>query len=222
MNFTTSDKVKMKGYRDILYDNAPSLSVYLGAAEAQTSGTATQVTVTNTVRKVMSVWLASDTDFISTNYYADPNAGNYTGKVITLDQALPTATTDLAVIYYYDCPDCGWDEISRSALDTNCATCDGTGMLLADGDAISIPVKSLKMGFISETFGATGEELSGLVGFTTKSDYENLIKAAIKIEWEGSQLVTYEEPNGTLRVHRMYNASGEFSAMRFVTERKPN
>ena len=77
----------------MLYTGAPTLSVYPGAVESQTSDTTTQVTVTNTIRRVLSVWLASDTGYIGINYYDDPkDDSDYVesdSSIIALDTALP-------------------------------------------------------------------------------------------------------------------------------------
>jgi hypothetical protein len=214
-------KAQFKRYRDLLYTAAPVLSVYPGAVEAQDSDSTTQVTVTDTVRRVMSVWLVTDAGYTGTNYYADPKAENFTGSVITLDSALPTSSTPVNVAYYADCPACGWDAQQKAGRDSACATCDGLGMTLALGTAVSVPVKRLKKGEPSEGTVAIGEIPEGVVLLTMSADYENLLKAAIQLEWEGKELVIHEDPTGNLSIRRMYNGAGVSTVIRVMTEYKP-
>lgn len=221
LTFTAADKAKMVLIRDLIYANAPSLSVYPGAMETKTSDNVTQVTVTNDVRKVMSVWLASDTGYTGDNYYADPKAENFSGKAITLDSALPGASTSVNVAYYAECATCGWDDLQKTGRDSACATCDGLGMSLALGTATTVSVKRLKRGAPREGTEAIGEIPEGVILLTMNADYESLLKAAIQIEWEGKELVIYEDPTGNLSIRRMYNAAGVSTAIRVMTELKP-
>lgn len=221
LTFSAADKTKMEAIRDLIYANAPVLSVYPGAMETKTSDSATQVTVNNTVRKVMSVWLASDTGYTGDNYYADPKAENFTGKVITLDSALPGASTSVNVAYYADCATCGWDDLQKAGRDSACATCDGLGMTLALGTATSVSVKRLKRGAPAEGTEAIGEIPEGVILLTMNADYENLLRAAIQIEWEGKELVIYEDLTGDMSIRRLYNGAGISTAIRVMTVYKP-
>lgn len=217
-----SVKAKMILYRDLLYTGAPTLSVYPGAVEAVTSDTALQVTVANTIRRVVSVWLASDTGYVGINYYADPkDDADYLeadSSIITLDTALPSATELVNVAYFADCADCGFDPMTKSAIDSACTTCSGTGMTLADGTAISVSVKRQLAGVRREGVEALGEEPEGVVILHAKSEHENLIRAAIRMDFDDKQLRVAEDPSGDMRIRRKYNAAGESTAIRFVTE----
>lgn len=217
MSFTSADKTKFEAISDLLLGNAPNLSVYLGSMETVTSDDTTHVTVANTVRKVKSVWLASDTTFVGTNYYADPQAQNFSAKTITLDSALPEATTSVKVAYYSDCATCGWDSIRREARDSNCATCGGLGMALSEGSAQSVAVKRLSSGMYAERLGFTGIEAEGLVIFKTKEQYENMLKAAIRMTFEGKELVVYDSDVGDFQIRRLYDAGGESTVIRVLT-----
>lgn len=221
MAFTTADKTTFESIRDILFADAPQLSVYPGSMEELAATSTTTVTVANDVRKVMSVWLASDTGYTGTNYYADPKAENFTGKVITLDSALPKATITVNVAYYAECATCGWDDMQKAGRDSSCATCDGLGMTLALGSATSVPVKRLRRGAPREGTQAIGEIPEGVVLLTMSSDYEALLRAAIQIEWEGKELVIFEDLTGNMSIRRMYNATGEYTVIRVMTEYKP-
>ena len=221
LTFTTADKTKMAAIRDLIYANAPILSVYPGAMETKTSTDTTHVTVDNTVRRVMSVWLATDTGFTGEDYYADPKEENFTGAIITLDSALPGANTSVNVAYYADCPDCGWDNQQKASRDSDCATCDGLGMTLALGTAVSVPVKRYREGKPTEGTQAIGEIPEGVVLLTMNSDYANLLRAAIQLEWEDKELVTHEDPTGDLSIKGLYNAAGISTAIRVRTEYKP-
>lgn len=214
-------RAQMKRYRDLLYTATPTLSVYPGSMETKTSDSTTQVTVDNTVRRVMSVWLATDTGYTGTNYYADPKAENFTGAVITLDSALPSATTSVDVAYYQECATCGWDDLQKTGRDAACATCSGLGMTLALGTAVSVPVKRLKKGNPAEGVEAVGEIPTGVVGLIMNSDYETLLRVAIQIEWEGKELVIHEDLTGNMSIRSMYNATGEDAVIRVMTEYKP-
>jgi len=224
MLFTSDDKTQFGEYRDLLYANAPAISVYPGAVESQTSDTTLQVTVTNNIRRVMSVWLASDTGYTGTNYYADPkdDASYLTvdSKIIALDTALPGASTAVNVAYYQDCAACGFDPMTKSAIDSNCQTCGGTGMTLADGTAVSVPIKRIPQGMRGEGVQPLGEEPEGTVIFNTKSEYENLLRAAVRIDFEGKKLRVQEDSNGEMRIRRKYNLAGACTAIRVVTEHK--
>ena len=196
MNFSASDLAKLKSIRDILYDNTPTISVYPGSMETVTSDTDTQVTVANTVRRVMSVWLATDTGYTGTNYYADPKAENFTGSVITLDSALPDANTSVQVAYYYDCPVCGWDDESKAGWDSECTTCNGVGMVLAEGSAVSVPVKLRPDHRVAEDRGMTGSMTTGLLAFRIQAKYEALLRAAIKIMYGGREVKVADSGTG--------------------------
>jgi len=217
-----SVKSQMLRYRDMVYTGAATLSVYLGAMEAQSADSTTQVTVTNTIRRVMSVWLASDTGYIGINYYADPkDDSDYLtadSSIITLDTALPNATEAVNVAYFVDCADCGFDPMTKSAIDSTCTTCSGTGMTLADGTAISVPVKRQVVGGRREGVESLGEEPAGTVIFHAKKEHENLIRAAIRIDFDDKQLRVAEDPNGDMRIRRKYNGAGESTVIRVVTE----
>ncbi len=219
-----SIKTQMKAYRDLLYTGTPTLNVYPGAMESQTSDTALQVTVTNTIRRVMSVWLASDTGYVGVNYYADPkDDSDYLtsdSSIITLGTALPNAAEAVNVAYYADCADCGFDPMTKSAVDSDCTTCGGTGMTLADGTAISVPVKRQLAGVRREGVESFGEEPQGTVILHAKSEHENLIRVAIRMDFDDKQLRVQEDPNGDMRIRRKYNAAGERTAIRIVTEHK--
>lgn len=221
MRFSRDDKVKMKRIRDLLFANAPVLSVYPGAVETKTSTDTTHVTVDNTVRRVMSVWLATDTGYVGTNYYADPKTENFTGAIITLDSALPEATTSVNVAYYADCADCGWDDRQKASRDSDCATCDGLGMTLALGSAVSVPAKRYREGKPTEGTQAIGEIPEGVVLLTMNSDYANLLRAAIQLEWESKELVIHEDPTGNLSIKGMYDGAGVNTVIRVRTEYKP-
>ena len=168
-----SIKTQMLRYRDMLYTGAPTLSVYPGAVESQTADDTTQVTVDNVVRRVMSVWLATDARYTGINYYADPkDDSDYLtadSKIITLDTALPNATEAVVVAYFADCADCGFDPMTKSAIDSTCTTCSGTGMTLADGTAVSVPIKRQPSGMRSEGVESLGEEPQGVVIFNAKA-----------------------------------------------------
>lgn len=217
-------KSQMLRYLDLLYTGAPVLSVYPGAVESQTSDTVLQVTVTNTIRRVVSVWLASDTGYIGINYYDDPkDDSDYLtsdSSIITLDTALPNATEAVVVAYYADCATCGFDPMTKSAIDSDCTTCSGTGMTLADGTAISVPVKRQVVGSRREGIESLGEEPEGTVILHAKSEHENLIRAAIRMDFDDKQLRVQEDPNGDMRIRRKYNAAGQKTAIRIVTEHK--
>lgn len=217
MRFNAVDKRKMEAIADLLMVGVPDLSVYLGEMEVATSSDTTHVTVSNTVRKVMSVWLESDSNYTGTNYYADPQAQNFTSATITLDSALPSATTDLNVAYYSDCATCGWDSIRREARDSNCATCGGLGMTLSEGTAQLVPVKRMRSGMLAERMGLTGIEAAGLVILKAKEQYENMIKAALKMTFEGNELVTFGSDVGDFQIRRLYNAGGESTMIRILT-----
>jgi len=217
MSFTSADKTVMEALADLLLANTPDLSVYIGSMETVTSDDTTHVTVANTVRKVKSVWLASDTTYVGTNYYADPQAQNFTAKVITLDSVLPDASTSVFVAYYSDCATCGWDSTRREARDSNCATCGGVGMTLAEGSAQSVPVKRMSSGMIAERMGMTGVEAEGLVIFKSKEQYEAMLKAAIRMTFEDKELVVYDSDVGDFQIRRLYDAGGECTAIRVLT-----
>ena len=217
MYFDNASKTKLKLIRDLIYDNAPAMSVYPGTMEAAISSDTTTVVVDHTVRKVMSVWLTGDTKYTGTNYYADPKSDNFSGTTITLDSALPGTTTSVNVAYYQDCTVCGWDASAKAARDSDCATCDGTGMTLAIGTAISVPVKRIPLGMQSEATEAVGEQSTGSVTLTASEDYEKLIRAAIRIEFEGKKLVIQEDPSGDMRIRKMYNVAGENTMIRLTT-----
>lgn len=217
-------KSKFLRIRDIVYNVGPILSVYPGVVESQTSDTTLQVTVTNTIRRVVSVWLASDTGFIGINYYDDPkDDSDYLtsdSSIITLDTALPNATEAVKVAYFSDCADCGFDPMTKSAIDSACTTCSGTGMTLADGTAISVSVKRQLAGVRREGVESLGEEPEGTVILHAKSEHENLIRAAIRMDFDDKQLRIQEDMNGDMRIRRKYNAAGQKTAIRIVTEHK--
>ncbi len=221
MLFSRESKAKFERIRDLIYADAPTLSVYPGDVETKTSTDTTHVTVDNTVRRVMSVWLATDTGYIGDNYYADPKEENFTGAIITLDSALPTATTSVNVAYYADCPDCGWDDLQKASRDSDCTTCDGLGMTLALGTAVSVSVKRYRQGRPTEGTQAIGEIPEGIVLLTMKSEYANLLRAAIQLEWEGKELVIHEDLTGNLSIRKLYNAAGEGTVIRVATEYQP-
>lgn len=217
-----SIKAQMRLYVDLLYTGAPILSVYPGAVEAVTSDSTTQVTVANTIRRVVSVWLATDTGYIGINYYNDPkDDADYLesdSSIITLDTALPNATEAVNVAYFEDCADCGFDPSSKSSRDSACTTCSGTGMTLADGTAISVPVKRQLAGVRREGVEALGEEPEGIVILHAKSEHENLIRAAIRMDFDGKQLRVQEDLSGDMRIRKKYNAAGPSTVIRIVTE----
>jgi hypothetical protein len=221
MLFSRESKAKFGRIRDLIYANAPILSVYPGAVETKTSTDTTHVTVDNTVRRVMSVWLATDTGYTGTNYYADPKEENFSGAVITLDSALPAANTSVNVAYYQDCTACEWDDLQKASRDSDCAICDGLGMALALGTAVSVPVKRYREGRPTEGTQAIGEIAEGVVLLTMNADYQNLLRAAIQLEWEGKELVIHEDLTGNLSIKGLYNGAGVSTAIRVRTEYKP-
>ena len=93
-------------------------------------------------------------------------------------------------------------------------------MTLDLGDALSIPVRRLSPGMLAERLGITGEEASGLVAFRIQSDYENAIRASIRMDFEGKQLVVMEDEVGQLRIRRLYNVAGVCSEIRIFTQYK--
>lgn len=192
LSFTATDITTLKAIRDILYQATPALSVYVGSLETATTVDTTHVTVANTIRKVASVWLSTDTTFTGTNYYADSGLDNWTSKTILLDSALPSISSVAKVAYYSDCAVCGWDAIGKTGRDPLCTTCGGTGMTLSSGTAISVPIKRLKAGKLTETTQVLGEQLSGIISFRAKIEYENLLRAGIKIEYIGRVLEPLE------------------------------
>lgn len=217
MSFTTADKTKFEALADRLLANAPDLSVYIGTMETVTSDDTTHVTVANTVRKVLSVWLASDTIYVGTNYYADPQAQNFLSKTITLDSALPGVSTSVNVAYYSDCATCGWDSTRREARDSNCATCGGLGMTLSEGSAQAVSVKRMSSGMLAERMSMTGIEAQGLVILKAKEQHENMIKAAIRMTFEDKELVTFGSDVGDFQIRRLYNGAGEVTVIRILT-----
>lgn len=202
--FTEDDIDLAKEIRDVFFDVAPTLSIYVGATETKTSTDATHVTVSNTVRKVLGVWLKTDTTYTGTNYYADPKAENFTGKIITLDSALPSATTQVVVIYYSDCPDCEWDSSRKASKVSQCPTCKTLGMILADGTPLSVPVEKVKQGGASEPQEVSGEATIGKVVLRLKSEHENVLRVAKRLVFAGRDLVIQESPKGLLRIEPMY------------------
>lgn len=64
--------------------------------ETCTSNTSTQITVNHIVRHVQGVWLATDINHVGTNYFT---GGSFTGNTITLGTPLPTANTNVEVVY---------------------------------------------------------------------------------------------------------------------------
>lgn len=212
--FTDDDKAMLKAIRDLRY-GGPSLTVYLGEMEIVTSTDKTTVAVANTVRKVMGVWLASDADYEGVNYYADPKARNFTGDTITLDQELPFTNTEVRVAYYSDCASCEWNEETLTSRDSQCSACGGAGMLLSLGDAVSIPIKRLSRGMLIEDMGMTGEEASGVVAFRAKSEHENMLRAAIQLEFNDRKLNTPEE--GDVSIDREYGISTECMEITVIT-----
>lgn len=218
MIFTVDDKAKLKAIRNLSFANTPALSVYLGAMELVTSTDKTTVTVANTVRKVMSVWLTDDPDYEGVNYYANPKARNFTDKTITLDTELPITHTNLRVAYYSDCPDCEWNEETLSSRNSQCSACNGKGMTLSLGDAVSVPVIRLSRGMLMKTMGMSGEEASGIVAFRAKAEHENMICAAIKMVFNELELQTVEE--GEVSIDREYGISGECMEVTFLAPYK--
>lgn len=221
MNITTADKATLLTYRDEMYDLGPTLDVYLGSMETKTSDNTLQVTVDNTVRKVMSVWLASDTSFEGTNYYAEPKADDFVDvdtAIIPLDTALPGASTSVVVAYYQTCPACGWDPDTRASRDPDCPTCDGTGMVLALGSATQINVKRIPKGGYKEGDSAFGEETEGKVVFDAKGEHVTMLKAAIRLVFDDQRLIPYEDQRGVMKLAHKSNLGGVSSAVRVETK----
>jgi Zn finger protein HypA/HybF involved in hydrogenase expression len=208
MGWTAADLAIAKEIRDVFFTSAPTLSVYIGAREAVTSTDATHVTVANVVRKVLGVWLATDTTFIGTNYYSDPKHEDFAAKVITLDSALPGAKTAVVVLYYSDCPTCEWDATRKKSRVTQCATCSGAGMTLADGTAVSIPAEKVRQGGASEPTEVTGETVKGNIVLRLKSEHEAIIRMAKRLVFDGRDLVIPESPK-SLKIEPMYNLGVE-------------
>ena len=69
---------------------------YLNGGEAATSTTTTTVDTAYPIRQVLGVWLATDTERTGTNY---ATTNNFAGQTITLDTALPGATTAVLIDY---------------------------------------------------------------------------------------------------------------------------
>ncbi len=207
LSFSATDITNLKAIRDLLYQTAPALSVYIGALATATTVDTLHVTVANTIRKVASVWLSTDTTFVGTNYYADSGLDNWTAKTILLDSALPSGGI-AKVAYYSDCATCGWDAIGKTGRNPLCATCGGTGMTLSLGTALSVPIKRLKAGKLTETTQILGEQLSGIISFRTKVEYENALRAAIRIEYNGRILEPLESGKPFITDWK-YNVAGQ-------------
>ncbi len=221
MNISPDDKATLLTYRDEMYDLGPLLDVYLGAMETKTSDNTLQVTVDNTVRRVMSVWLATDTSFEGTNYYGEPKADDFVAvdtAVIPLDTALPGASTSVVVAYYQDCPACGWDPDFRAARDPDCQTCDGTGMTIGLGSATQINVKRIPKGGYREPDSAFGEETEGKVVLNAKGEHVAMLKAAIRLVFDGQRLIPYEDQRGATKLTHKSNIGGVSSAVRVETK----
>lgn len=221
MTISDADRAALITYRNEMYDLGPTLDVYLGSMETKTSDNTTQVTVDNVVRKVMSVWLATDTSFEGTNYYAEPKADDFVNvdvKVIPLDTVLPGAATSVVVAYYQDCPVCGWDPDMRAARDPGCATCGGTGMVLALGSPTIIPVKRIPKGGYKEGDSAFGEETEGKVVINAKGEHVTMLKAAIRLVFDDQLLIPYEDQRGAMKITHKTNLGGVNSAVRVETK----
>ena len=54
-----------------------------------------------------------------------------------------------------------------------------------------------------------------------KSEYENLIRAALQMEFEGKKLVVHEDPTGVFSIRRDYNAAGVCTVIRLITQHEP-
>ena len=162
-------------------------------------------------------FLCTINQILKVNYYANSRVESFTGSVITLDSALPAASTDVNVAYYADCATCGWDDIGKAARDSDCATCDGLGMILALGTAETIPAKRIRFGGYTDEIGAIGVTTGGNIKLRILSEYENMIKAAIGMQYGGQDLITYGDASGDMSVDRLYNAAGQCTAVDILT-----
>ena len=201
--WTADDLAIMNVVRDALAQSASTLSIYIGQTEAVTSTDTTHITVANNVRRVLGVWLKTDTTFIGTNYYADPKNEHFTGKAITLDSALGAAKTQVVVSYYSDCPTCEWDATRKKSRVLQCATCEGLGMVLADGTAIVVPAEKVRQGGASEPQEVTGETTRGSIVLRLKSEHEGILKIAKRLVFDGEDIVIQESPKGLLKIEPM-------------------
>jgi len=201
--WTEDDLALANEIRDVFFQSAPTLSVYIGQTVTVTSTDTTHITVANNIRRVLGVWLKTDTTFIGTNYYADPKKENFTGKAITLDSALPAAATQVVVSYYSDCPTCEWDATRKKSRVLQCAACDGTGMVLTDGTAIAVPAEKVRQGGASEPQEVTGETTRGSIVLRLKSEHEGILKIAKRLVFDGEDIVIQESPKGVLRIEPM-------------------
>ncbi len=226
MAFTATDKLALISIRNAFYDLCEqNISAYIGAKERHTPTIANSVTATYEVVKMGSVWLATDATCIGTNYYADSKAVNFVDKVITLDSNVPSTLVDgspvysaIDICYYQACPLCGWDSDQQAGRDSACPTCEGLGKVLSLGSAVSVPILKRKTGGWKEPTGTTGLEINGKIVFQTKYEYENLLRAAIKLELDGLDIRIARHTSGSMLIQRIPDISGQDSIIQVVAE----
>ena len=205
MSFTAQDLTDDKEIRDLLYADGPYLDVYLGEMEEVESTDKTTIEVAGTPRRVMSVWLATDTKFEGTNYFTNYSQDSFPDNEITLESSLPEINTDVVVAYYTECATCRWDSARKRGRGNSCAVCGGVGMTITEGTALSIPIQKVANRY-SDNMEVTGESTTGNIVLRIKAEHEAMLRAAIKLEFNGKELVIIsDKKTGRLSIEELYS-----------------